>query len=282
MARGRCNPKRPAEPDLLLVLNSAEERLQIVLGRLDPEDNAPALLAARELVVPGQAMARLLPSLENMLAELELPASRVARLACVRGPGSFTGIRLVLATALGLARSLDRPLAGLDYLPLLAAGVLPLVVGEKCSWRSGGMIPPAAGGVPQHPVQVLTHARRGQVHLQGFAATGPLGPPLALSIEAAAERLAETPEALLLGSGLRRQEAFFAERLPRAARLPRSFDHPRPEILLEHGAAAPASSQPIEPLYLRPSDAEENLARIAEGRGMSAEDAQARLDALRF
>ncbi|MGE4299227.1 MAG: tRNA (adenosine(37)-N6)-threonylcarbamoyltransferase complex dimerization subunit type 1 TsaB [Desulfovibrionaceae bacterium] len=259
--------------DHLLALNGAEERLQIVLGRVDAPD-AVRLAAVQEWVVPGRAMQLLTPSLDHMLRGLGLAPGRIGRIACVRGPGSFTGLRLVLASALGLAKALDAPLAGIDNLPLLAQSAAPLLPERARLW-------------------CVTHARRAQVYVQGFdvcrgggqADARPLGPPRALMQEDAASAITtNTPAACgppyLLGTGVRRNAAFFASALPQAVVLPDTADIPHTATLLAVAHAASYAAAPIVPLYLRGSDAEENLASIAAKQGIAPDEAKARLDAL--
>jgi len=68
-----------------------------------------------------KAGAFLAPAAARLLSGLGLAPGDLAGVACVTGPGSFTGIRTGLAFALGLARGAGLPLAGLPALPLLAA-----------------------------------------------------------------------------------------------------------------------------------------------------------------
>ncbi|MEF2229943.1 MAG: tRNA (adenosine(37)-N6)-threonylcarbamoyltransferase complex dimerization subunit type 1 TsaB [Pseudodesulfovibrio sp.] len=248
---------------LTLALAGCEDRLQMVLGQPGPD--GCVLLASREWTVPGQSLRFLIPGLEETLHGFGTGMEGVARIGCVRGPGSFTGLRLILAAAQGLAAGRGLPLAGMDYLPLLAEGPAPL-----------------AGGT----VHVATYARRGLVYIQTFAASdrAPLCPVLSLALKDVPAHLAPHPgPALLLGSGLRRNIAFFTELAaarPGTTLLPPRFDAPSPQMLLEAACLARYGDGEIEPFYVRPSDAEDNLPQIASQRGLDPEEAQRRLNDL--
>ncbi len=262
---------RSTEP-LYLTLNAAEERLQLVMGEAQG-----AVLHAQEWHSPARAMPLLAPGLEHAFVRLglcreQLP-QRLAGIACVRGPGNFTGLRLSMATALGLAKALGVPLAGLDYLPLLAAGPAALMPGllARALW-------------------CLAYARQGEVFVQGFAwpsrpsETPPhLGPTRCLPLEQALRRVQSGPQpCLLLGSGVRRHQAQVAEAAlpPGVLLLPQAWDAPRPELL--HGAALAATygPEPVAPLYLRVSDAEENLPQIARKQGKDPAEMRRELERL--
>lgn len=57
----------------------------------------------------GQTSVQLLRTVDELLTEVAATPPDLAALACIAGPGSFTGIRIGLATALGLAEGLDLP-----------------------------------------------------------------------------------------------------------------------------------------------------------------------------
>ena len=78
---------------LELILNAAEGVLQIVVT----EDEA--ILCAQEWYRSERATEILAPALAELATSLGIRWSDLRRIACVRGPGSFTGIRLVLAVA---------------------------------------------------------------------------------------------------------------------------------------------------------------------------------------
>lgn len=243
---------------LTLAVCGCEERLQFVLGRSGP--HGLELRAAQSWAVPGQGLRFLAPALKQALDLLGQAPASLARLVAVCGPGSFTGIRLALAALSGLAAATRAPTLGLDYLPLLAEAPARVLTGH---------------------VLVLTHARSRLVYAQpflaraGLPAAEPLGPVQVLALDSALALARSLPGPLhLLGSGLRRAPdecAALAAGRPGLVLLPPAWDNPQPEILLE---AALAASLPMEPLYLRPSDAEENLAAIAAARGVTAEEAR--------
>ncbi|MBG0790748.1 MAG: tRNA (adenosine(37)-N6)-threonylcarbamoyltransferase complex dimerization subunit type 1 TsaB [Desulfovibrionaceae bacterium] len=257
-------PKTRPVKDLLLAMAGAEERLQLVLGQPGPD--GCTLLASRQWTVPGQSVRFLVPGLHAVLDEFGVDATVIDRIACVRGPGSFTGLRLVLAAAEGLAAGLGVPLAGIDHLPLLAAGPAPLA---------------------SSPLHVLTYARRGLIYAQSFDAPSlkEIAPLASLGLDEAAERITTLGDTgLLLGSGLRKNQAFFADLAaanPGLVLLDETWDVPSPDLLLKAATKAAFARESIDPIYVRPSDAEDNLESIARKRGLDPAEARRRLDELR-
>jgi tRNA threonylcarbamoyladenosine biosynthesis protein TsaB len=67
-----------------------------------------------------QASERLLPAIEACLRAAGLPLRRVSRIAACAGPGSFTGVRVGLATAWGLARATGAAVEPVSTLEVLA------------------------------------------------------------------------------------------------------------------------------------------------------------------
>lgn len=256
---------------LLLAINGADERLQLALGRLTPDASQPGaeLLASQEWTVPGQSVRFLAPGIRHMVDALGLTMGDIRRIACVHGPGSFTGLRMSLALAEGLAAGLITPtdneadgagaqLAGIDHLELLAH---------------------EAGEAGTGAVLALAWSRRGQVYAQAFQNQAALTRPEVIQIADMVEFLATLPRPLLvLGGGLRRNLPTFeplAEADPGLRLLPQDWDAPRPQTLLTLAARAAYGPGPLTPVYLRASDAEDNLAAIAAGRGLSEAEAQA-------
>lgn len=252
-----------APEKLYIACNAAEEHLHVVLGGAD---GVP--LYVQEFRAPAQAMRFLAPALEHAFVRLGLTpktlGQRLAGIACVRGPGNFTGLRLSLSTALGLAKGLKLPLAGIDYLPLLAHSCLSLC--------------PPAWSREHRGLWVATHARRGECHLQGFDiaetrdAALPLGEAAVMPLPELAAVIAAGPRpCLLLGSGLRRYPELEALLPQDAVMLTPHWDHPHPALLLQAAVGASYGSTAVAPLYLRVSDAEENLSHIARKQGRDPE-----------
>jgi len=181
------------------------------------------------------------------LAELESVVERVGGwervdvIAVGIGPGSFAGLRIGLATVRALAQALAKPVVPVGTLAALARGI-----GEQ------------EGAEGRERLAVLD-ARRGQA----FAALhGPVGeelwPPLVAMPDELAERVAALAQVpLAAGSGAIRfrgeLEAAGTEVLPDEAPAHRvSARH----ICLLAEAGSLARPESIEPIYLRPPDAE--------------------------
>ena len=138
-------------------------------------------------------------------------------------------------------------------------------------------------------VWVLTHARRNLVHCQPFISYGPEIPAQPLQdvslctlAEAVAAITADTADAVLVcGTGLRRNADACAplENLPAVTCLPACI-HASTEalcLLARHGDYAP---EDIEPLYVRPCDAVDNLPDLARRQGRDSDAATAELERL--
>ncbi|APE31435.1 tRNA (adenosine(37)-N6)-threonylcarbamoyltransferase complex dimerization subunit type 1 TsaB [Halomonas aestuarii] len=106
-------------PILLALDASSSACSAALLRRRDGHDDE---LISRFALTPREHTRRLLPMVDEVLAEAGLPATALDAVAYGRGPGSFTGLRIAAGVAQGLAFGLDRPLLGVSTLEALALG----------------------------------------------------------------------------------------------------------------------------------------------------------------
>ncbi len=185
-----------------------------------------------ERVVRGSET-RLVPWARALCAEAGIGLGDLTGIAVAQGPGAFTGLRVGLATASGLALGLGIPLWGGSSLDSRARRV------------------EAAG----HGVLALLDARKGRVYARWFPATGAPGAPGDLPPE---EALAACEGAFLAtGEGA----LVYRDRVEAAGgRVVADADHPAVDVLAAMGEEAMARGEgrdPVEvrPLYLRAPDA---------------------------
>ncbi len=69
---------------------------------------------------------QILPMVDNILKQSDCLLSQVDAIAFGQGPGSFTGVRIGIGVAQGLALGIDRPMIGVSTLMTLAQGALRL------------------------------------------------------------------------------------------------------------------------------------------------------------
>lgn len=271
---------------LSLVCNAAEGVLHLILLRQG------ALLCAQEWPAPTRSTEIMAPALAHMLQELGCSSADISRMACVYGPGSFTGIRLVLSTAAALRRALSIPVAPLDYMEALALSALLHLQASPFSPTSH------SPEVETTSLWVLTHARRGLVHCQPFnlpaaslaIASTPVTFPQSLapvdlySLDDCADRINNQHRTgqpfLCLGSGLHRNHDFFTHQCPTTLFCGPAFSQPSAAALSLLAEHATYSHQDLTPLYIRPCDAVENLPAMAQRHGQDPAQSQSRLDAL--
>jgi tRNA threonylcarbamoyladenosine biosynthesis protein TsaB len=103
----------------LLALDASSSACSAALYRRDAEGER---CLARFAMTPREHTRRLLPMVDEVLAEAGLATSALDAVAFGRGPGSFTGLRIAAGVAQGLAFGLDRPLLGVSTLAALALG----------------------------------------------------------------------------------------------------------------------------------------------------------------
>jgi len=187
------------------------------------------------LLQPGGGHApELLEAIDALLASAGAGPKELAGIAVALGPGSFTGVRVGLATAKGLGYSLGIPVDGLSSLELLArAARLP----------------------PGSLVCAAIEAGRGEVYAARFRMTGEAVERLNEDTALTPARLIETLEGrvFVAGDGAARVVAAAPDRLTEAAVAPLA------PILAAWAAqrlAEGAPYRPGEPLpnYVRPSD----------------------------
>ncbi|MBE0401696.1 tRNA (adenosine(37)-N6)-threonylcarbamoyltransferase complex dimerization subunit type 1 TsaB [Halomonas sp. FME1] len=120
-------------PLYLLALDASSSACSVALlrqedasdtGHLAPENLTPehpkTECLARFEMTPRAHTRRLLPMVDEVLAEAQVTPAQLDAVAFGRGPGSFTGLRIAAGAAQGLAFGLDRPLLGISTLEALA------------------------------------------------------------------------------------------------------------------------------------------------------------------
>lgn len=82
-----------------------------------------ALVGERSVAMRGREHEALMPAVAELLAERGLSVSRVGRVVCGAGPGSFTSLRIAGAIAKGIALAAVCPLVPVSSLALLVASL---------------------------------------------------------------------------------------------------------------------------------------------------------------
>ncbi|QPC43426.1 tRNA (adenosine(37)-N6)-threonylcarbamoyltransferase complex dimerization subunit type 1 TsaB [Kaustia mangrovi] len=195
---------------------------------VETEGGEARILAERcEPMVRGHAEA-LMPMVQAVMEEAGLAFAALDRIGVTVGPGTFTGVRIGLAAARGLALAADRPAVGVTSLEAIAANA-------------------ACGDAnPQgRPILAAIDARRGELYVQRFsAALDPLDEPRAMALEDARETLPfDTSLPVGTGAVLLTGEAGPVAPLPHAA------------LVARRAALKVLSGKPPAPLYLRAPDA---------------------------
>jgi len=187
----------------------------------------------------SQAMKRghaeaLMPLIARVMKESGLPFSALDRIAVTNGPGSFTGLRVGLSAARGIALAANKPVVGITTLSAYAAPVIT-ETGEQ-------------------PVISAIDARHDQVYFQVVSGNGGslIRPRVAPIADALAASRFGAP--YLVGNAA----SILAERWPAQVAPPVKVDqHAAPDIVWVAwlGAAVSPNTAPARPYYLRAPDA---------------------------
>jgi tRNA threonylcarbamoyladenosine biosynthesis protein TsaB len=220
---------------LILAIDTATDRLGLALRRDD------TTMAELHLDLGRKHAEKILVGLDGLLADLGVLPRQIGGIAVSLGPGSFTGLRIGLAFAKGLALATDAQLVGIPSLTVLAAGALPWV---------GAVVP-------------CLDARRGEVYYSAYHLTSGgvehLDPDFQAGAPAAVAARCRLlgPRVLLVGTGV---EVVHAIAGSDAALAPRELALPRASVLAALGAeklrrGESAEIDALEPLYVRRPDA---------------------------
>ncbi|MDR0350168.1 MAG: tRNA (adenosine(37)-N6)-threonylcarbamoyltransferase complex dimerization subunit type 1 TsaB, partial [Coriobacteriales bacterium] len=178
---------------IVLAFDTASENIALAVGRRASLE----VVASKDQRASRQANVRLMPAIAALFDEHELTRDDISCVVCGLGPGSFTGVRIGVATAKGLARGLGVPLFGVSTLDAVAWG----------AWLAG----------LRGKVGIVADAMRGEVYPARFllddSRARRLDPHTVSKADAVAAAWREAGDALLLlGDGLEKYaEAFVGE-----------------------------------------------------------------------
>jgi N6-L-threonylcarbamoyladenine synthase/protein kinase Bud32 len=234
---------------LVLALDSATAECAVGLGAW-PDETAGGMTVFGETNVsmPRAALTSLSPMITRLLEQCGLGIHEVDAVVVGRGPGSFTGVRISVATAKGIAQGLQVPLVGVGTLDAVA---------ERFAGRDG-LLGVAGDAMRKEVYPALFRCSHGRVER--------LEPDSVARPEDVAARWAAATgneRVMLAGEGLAKYEEVFLSALgDRAEIAPRAMWTPTGGSLLQAAWRAGEewrddSAASILPVYTRLSDAEE-------------------------
>lgn len=100
--------------DIVVAFDTANEMISVGVGRLNYQTQSIEFVASQETEAFRASNVKLLPEIDALLADTGASRDDVACVVCGRGPGSFTGVRICMASAKGIAIGLDVPLFGVS------------------------------------------------------------------------------------------------------------------------------------------------------------------------
>lgn len=221
---------------LLALSTSTSRGSAALLQDTAPGGGPPAVTASAYADLQGHAE-RIFEAIDAVLSEAGLPRSAIDAIACDVGPGSFTGVRVGVASAKGIALALGVPLVGAGSLEAMAAAAFAEGVAGP-----GDVVVPAID------------AKKGEIFLAAYDA----------SLRAIAEpcyrpAAADAVASLALATAPIVVGEIAAELLGATRRSP-AIDLPDAAWIARLGrarleAGGPTDAADLEPLYVRPPDA---------------------------
>jgi tRNA threonylcarbamoyladenosine biosynthesis protein TsaB len=215
---------------LILAIDTALDAC--AAGVLDTD--AGKLVAQQSLAIKRGHAEALMPLIARVMKEAGIAFTSLDRLAVTTGPGSFTGLRVGLSAARGIALAANKPAVGVTTLAAYAAPIIS---------ESG-----------EHPVISAIDARHDQVYYQAVSGNGSplIGPRIGPVEEALGASRFGAPH--LVGNAAR----MLADRWPPDTPPPVKVDtQAAPDIawVAWLGAAVSPNTAPARPFYLRAPDA---------------------------
>lgn len=226
---------------MILAFDTTTDWLTIAVG--EPHE----IIAEINESAPRAHLNRLMPGIDKVLKEAKIKPQDINQIAVGIGPGSFTGTRIAVSTARGLAQAIGCPLVGISTLDVLAM---------RSSSKSEVVYP-------------ILDARRRELYTAGYGEGGRrFTEYLVLKPEELAEKLSDAGQQVVLtGDGLTQYSEVFEAALGASLRLAKPLLWmPDASVLIEL-AREKIDKKQIEPylkvlpIYIRLSDAEETAKR---------------------
>ena len=170
-----------------------------------------------EKIMPTTQASSLIPMIEQALAKSRVLYSDLTKIVSTTGPGSFTGIRIGLASAKGIAFSTQTPSAGYTTLDVLT----------YAAKKQGGNI------------LAILNAGKGEYYYQHDYSNAQLG-----SLEVALATAGKVP--VTVAGNIMVDRIGFTHC---------NISFPRADLLAEMAAQSIIMTQPLRPFYIRPPDA---------------------------
>ena len=229
---------------LILAIDTALEACAVAL--LDT-GTSKVIASESQAMKRGHAEA-LMPMIARVMKESGLTFAALDRIAVTSGPGSFTGLRVGLSAARGIALAAGKPVVGITTLSAYAA--------------------PVVSEAGERPVISAVDARHDQVYFQVVSGNGSslISPRVAPIADALAASRFGAPH--LVGNAAQ----ILAERWPAQAAPPVGVDQqPAPDIawVAWLGAAVSPDTAPARPYYLRAPDAKPAHAQLQDNTAAS-------------
>lgn len=232
---------------LTLAIDTATENLSLALARDD------GLLAEDGIDAGRKHLELLLPHIVRLLGRLDLKFDDLDSIIVGTGPGTFSGLRVGIATARGLAQALEIPIQGASTLEALARGIA------------------AAATTGPRVILPVIDAKRGQVFSRVFR----IDPPASLECLSGIECLdpegladfaaAHSDTAALAGGNGARAYHGVLSRSVELELLPEADDHNRVRAanLLAMACEPPGTKMEdlcgVVPVYVREPDADKTV-----------------------
>jgi tRNA threonylcarbamoyladenosine biosynthesis protein TsaB len=202
-----------------------------------------AIVASESLPMSRGHAEAIMPLIARVMDAAQTEFSELDRIAVTTGPGSFTGLRVGIAAARGIALAAGRPAIGLTTLSGFAA---PHIAADDTK-----------------AVVAAIDARHDHVYLQVFGPGGrTLVPPRIAPLREAVRASISGTAARIVGSAAEALAAIW----PRSELQPALVEKrgaPDIDWVARLGAAAGDTSAPPKPLYLRAPDAQpQDAARL--------------------
>jgi tRNA threonylcarbamoyladenosine biosynthesis protein TsaB len=199
-------------------------------------DTAHGVVAHETKIMQRGHAEALMPLIQRVMQRAMLAFVDLQRIAVTVGPGSFTGLRVGIAAARGIALAADKPAIGLTTLGAYAA---PFIAADAAL-----------------PVVAAVDARHDHVYFQIFGPGGrTLVAPRLADLREAVQRAAAIGAPRIVGNAAER----IASAWPAGEAPPNAVAQlaaPDIDWVARLGAAAERTGAPVKPLYLRAPDAQ--------------------------